>query len=351
MFAAFLLGLTTGCFDPPPGPVEEPSAEPPQAAARTVSEPAGDVLPPDDFEPVRGAGSPPADAEGWERDVTGPWNQGLRLAWSDDGLAFEASGEWIADQSGAPGLAIDGSGRLLASYVAWQDGENFTAVAVRAAPGDWRYYRLKLEGEHGERHNVADPETVALPDGGFRMYYMTGLDGRPAFFSATSDDGRSWVQEAGVRYAPEDAVHAPSVVALDGGWWLYAGPAAGHAAYAPDGLSFAREGGMKVQGTDYFEVHSVVGLSDGRLRAYGSTAPGKLGSAVSADGRSWTLEGGSRWPHGDGFEGIGDVAVVRGDGGWWMVYSEALGTTSSSVDRQPSPRSKSPRRAKAGAVR
>ncbi|MCP4805289.1 MAG: hypothetical protein GY884_08060, partial [Proteobacteria bacterium] len=91
-----LCGVFLGCTVeepelPPAAPPTSSEAPPPGASAK-VAAPTTET-----FTPVRGAGTPPAETSGDEKDVSGPWVQGLRLATSTDGLAFSSAGEWIAD--------------------------------------------------------------------------------------------------------------------------------------------------------------------------------------------------------------------------------------------------------------
>lgn len=96
----------------------------------------------------------------------------------------------------------------------------------------WSWMGPALTSPHaGHWFQLADsPSVVALPDGGWRMYFRTGL--RPALGntirSARSDDGTRWSHEAGDRIAPggrwdSDGVGFPCVVAApDGsGWSMY----------------------------------------------------------------------------------------------------------------------------------
>ena len=329
--STFLFALACGGSATAPQPVEASEAAPaPSPSSSREQGSAPSAVPPSDFEPVVGPGKAPAGTSGWEADVTGPWAQGLRLATSDDGLEFRKTGEWVADQAGAPGAMVDDQGRLVVFYVAWQDGENFTAKAVRVGEGDWRYYRVDFQGEHARRPNLADPYVVALDDGRRRMYYTTSSDSlQKGFYSAVSSDGGTWVQEDGVRYTSSQPFHAAVVLEVEDGWWLFAGPQAGHSAFSRDGLAFDPRGPMQIAGASSFELHSAVAV-DGGYRAYGATGPGRLASAFSTDGSSWTLESGSRWPDQSSFEGIGEHALVSSDDGWWMVYSDAVGGTSSS---------------------
>ncbi len=160
----------------------------------------------------------------------------------------------------------DGGARLLFVRIAGQGDPAFTAQANQffsavAKPGEpWTFE----PGVRFESPGAADPDVVPLPGGGFRMYYTRG-DARgpqgkrvvPGVFSAVSEDGLTFREEAGTR------VHfcsASSTVALDeGGFRMYChlrdlfriGPDADPGAYvvsyiSADGLSFEKEAGERV---------------------------------------------------------------------------------------------------------
>jgi hypothetical protein len=131
------------------------------------------------------------------------------------------------------------------------------------------------------------PDVVALPSGGWRMYWEGRAPGRAnVILSATSSNGISFAPEAGIRVQDPDeqlSYGAPRVVPLPpshgGGWRMYpsesffvgrgnwkpGGPSQGHIVsyHSKDGLSFTREEGI------------CVGQEFG-LEAYGLYAPDVL---------------------------------------------------------------------------
>lgn len=182
------------------------------------------------------------------------------------------------------------------------------AVDVPAEPGHWK---------------VLTPDVIALPGGGYRMYYTLvgpGFDYAVtpgSIRSARSDDGERWSIEPGVRLAPHEPhaslrVVCPDVVPLpDGGYRMYFEaqprdrPACIGSARSDDGLHWEVEPGMRF-GDDAWRYGSprAVPLADGRWRLYlhRYTDPLRLGldagnhiiSAVSRDGLSFAEEPGVR---------------------------------------------------------
>jgi hypothetical protein len=81
--------------------------------------------------------------------------------------------------------------------------------------------------EAGVRLTGAMPSIIKLSDGRWRMYFQTQEGGKGVFKSALSTDGFKWSIESGIRLSPggesdPDSVVHPSVVALpQGGYRMY----------------------------------------------------------------------------------------------------------------------------------
>ncbi len=112
------------------------------------------------------------------------------------------------------------------------------------------------------------PNVVALPEGGYRMYYtgfapgVTSNDHRGHILSASSRDGSVWSDDSGVRVD----IHPPI---------------ASERTLCPDVVPMP-EGGYRM----YYEARS-------------PDAPTVILSATSADGLDWELEDGVRYGDGD----------------------------------------------------
>ena len=289
-----------------------------------------------DFSPASGRGTPPANTSGDEADVSGPWNLQLRVARSSNGgRTFTDSGEVVTDQGGVPNLLVDDSGVLRVYYNAWQNGENFPAVAMRkaTATGGWVYKKLSLEGAP----KFADPHVLQLDDGSYRMYYGRKINGSSteSFYSATSTDGIHFTPDTGCRFDPGKACEAPMVLETDDGYLLMAGPLGQYALTSSDGLTFKQDTKRTVGQS--FMPFAGVELPSGGYRIFGAMGKGNARTAYSKDGKSWTLESGSFWPTGDGFNGNGEngVAVVGDE--LVMVYTALIGGESSSSSTQTQP--------------
>jgi hypothetical protein len=196
------------------------------------------------------------------------------------------------------------------------------------------------------------PNVIALPAGGFRMYYTLsgpGTDYRrtPAsILSARSDDGSHWTPELDARVGPhapsaEKHVVCPDVIPLaDGGYrmyfegWRHDGPSAILSARSDDGLAWTPEPGIRV-GDGRWSYGSPRGIyiEDGiRLYCHRYTYPLQLGldagnhiiSARSTDGLTFEPEPGVRIEQSTDLETFSVYApeVLRlGDGSFRMYYA------------------------------
>jgi predicted GH43/DUF377 family glycosyl hydrolase len=172
-------------------------------------------------------------------------------------------------------------------------------------------------GYGGQETWANTPETMVLPDGTYRMYYSHERYpfGDPEWgqiLSAVSTDGIAWVTESGIRIdygGAYDSLRAlcPNITQLpDGTYRMYYKGHDGEryrilSAISNDGLTWIKEAGVRIDigGTyDSFEVGApqVIEVPDGRYIMFyeGFDAPwsGRILSAVSTDGLTWTKESG-----------------------------------------------------------
>jgi len=208
-------------------------------------------------------------------------------------------------------------------------------VALSSVNGfEWNYEGVALSP-------ASHPAVIKLPNGTWRLYYQSG----DIITSAISPDGLTFDIEGGVRLGSDTAleganVRHPCVVALpEGGYRMYYDTDAENGAYiriwsahSEDGMSFTREG-LNIDLTDYrddwptgFYAHSskpeVLQTSDGKWRMFFASSP-LIGSvyqpmvirmATSDDGINWDvkttnyeIKGGKR-PDGK-YYGTFDVSV------------------------------------------
>lgn len=211
----------------------------------------------------------------------------------------------------------------------------------------------RVEGTRDlDQSKVQAPGIIALPGGGYRLYYTAVGPGKPFptcqgyILSAVSDDGVHFDVDPGMRVTPDPAIQhgslrylAPTVTQLfDGRWRMYfesRGPAnlptVIASAISSDMLEWELEDGIRLQGLQSIGGPRYVPLPDGvggRLYCFATepTAKGVI-SAITTDGLNFELEPGYRMEVGSAqIEAKGITAAdvqlppVEGEP-WLMLYS------------------------------
>lgn len=212
-----------------------------------------------------------------------------------------------------------------------------------------------------DRDKVQAPCIVALPEGGYRLFYTAIGPAKPFadcqgyILSAVSDDGLSFHKEPGIRIAPNPGLlHlslralGPSVTWCDEGQWRMYFEARGPAnqptvicsAVSTDMLNWTLEDGIRLQSPGGVGGPRYCRLPDSRGRLYcflseygpGGIRGGKLishnvVSAVTTDGLDFEIEPGVRLQDRQtAYDALGITAaevlppMAEGDT-WTMVYS------------------------------
>ncbi|MHB0938047.1 MAG: hypothetical protein ACYC6A_16785 [Armatimonadota bacterium] len=213
----------------------------------------------------------------------------------------------------------------------------------------------RLQGSRDlDSSKLQAPAVVAVPSGGFRLYYTAVGPGRPFpqcqgyILSAFSEDGVTFVKDPGIRLAPRPEVPhmslrlvSPDVVqCADGRWRMYVearGPASLPtviiSAVSTDMLQWELEDGIRLQGAQRIGGPRYTQLPDGRGRLYCFRAETEAGhaqsiiSAVTSDGLNFDLEPGYRMRDGQAeYDAVGvtaaEVIPPAGAGDrWTMFYS------------------------------
>lgn len=226
-------------------------------------------------------------------------------------------------------------------------------LAWRKEPG------VRVAGSRGlDRFKVQAPGVVALPCGGYRLFYTAVGPDKPfadcqgCILSAVSADGLTFEVEPGIRVAPDPGrpdlslrALAPSVTPIDGGWRMYfegRGPADRPtviaSAVSADLLRWQVEPGLRVAGSERCGAPqflplggSSCGAGAGRLFHFraddGPPRRSAVYSAITEDGLSFTPEEGVRMSSRTGeldSSGItaAEVTAPEETGApWVMIYS------------------------------
>lgn len=182
-----------------------------------------------------------------------------------------------------------------------------TSASTSVSAAKWQTGELAIPG------NYADADAVSLGAGKYRMYYSIEPEvagNKLEMYSATSEDGVKWTQEAGTR---KTFATFPSVIKLsDSKWRLYFQNAGViKSALSSDGLSWTDEAGTRVDAQnslglnfDNVAAPTVEQLNDGTYlmvyrgtinQAYADQVPNKNTQlflwATSKDGLSWEKQG------------------------------------------------------------
>ncbi len=268
---------------------------------------------PEDVEPVavRPSGPP---LEGEFRPEDPRWKR-VFTASSSDGVHWESRDGVLASSASSPQLLRVGEqlrvyfvdhGRSIA-WVPFEGGET-TLVDVEGLEGGLQ----------------VDPCVVPLPEGGSRMYLVhhpaeadPGFAGHNRILSARSDDGEGWTLEAGVRL--EGAWVDPDVVALpEGGLRMFLTRTSREvgSARSDDGLDFEVEEGLR------FGAGGVTStMHDGSDWWMYFHESGTLGRASSTDGRSFAqAEPLALAPPEGGPWMLESPSVLRDGERWLMTY-------------------------------
>ena len=215
--------------------------------------------------------------------------------------------------------------------------------------------RWPIEATRSGLCGAVSPRVVALPDGGYRMYYTQMLPraGFPAgandydnassrILSAISSDGVTWEAEPGVRLSPRQGgagdfrvVSSEVVRALEGPVRLrmYYECCNGtqsqqnsiRSAVSDDGLDWAVEPGERLKRDGYnLSSPRIVFLDDGRCRLYCHERGRGILSALSKDGLVFELEPGTRVALGarhDNLTAFAPEILRLPDGAYRMYYA------------------------------
>lgn len=196
------------------------------------------------------------------------------------------------------------------------------------------------------------PRVVALPGGGYRMYYTqilprTGFpngandydNATSRILSATSVDGATWMPESGVRLSSQQGgagefrvVSSEVVPAADGRLRMYYECCAGsqskqnsiRSAVSDDGLAWSVEPGMRfeVSGRNVSSPR-IVFLDDGRCRLYcGEHGRGIISSVSDDGGITFEVEPEVRVAADQPFDRLTAFApeIMRLEGGGYRMY-------------------------------
>ena len=192
----------------------------------------------------------------WSTMNQGPYNDKVTYATSINLTNWTASGKILAEHASVPGAVVK-DGTIFAYFVdVSQDGLKEQLGLVKSTDQGLTWSaptRLTISGL-GDKA-TADPAPVLLADGRIRLFYFDINESRinkPAIgtepvntiYSAISNDGINFTQEAGVRFQRQ-GVFDPDVELVNNTWYMYTGDVESNqviVATSTDGLTFTEKG-------------------------------------------------------------------------------------------------------------
>jgi len=257
---------------------------------------------------------------------TGPWNSGLYIATSEDGLTFTDE-KLFLEHSGVANLIEISDGTLIATfqYFSFINEDMFNIIAYTTSSDSGKTWSsvkpVKVNDlSEGETKNGCDPTLVELSNGQLRLYFTHHQRGEdyPQLFSAIGDSIDSDFLSEGQQLSTEEIILDPAVVYFDDMWHHYtvkhgqefeSDPEAEKISVhsiSEDGLAFEL---VEEITTDMQFLGDVIEDDEG-LRFYNGTK-----SAYSTDGYNWEIDAGDR------VDGADPGVVKLDDGSYIMIYT------------------------------
>ncbi len=224
-----------------------------------------------------------------------PYTHTSWLIRSRDGVNFTVE-QKLLDHASVPEIITLPDGRLAVYAVDFTEatGQNQEQLVLITSSDEGQTWTdptpICLSGKTTTGAAV-DPSAVTLPDGRVRLYYFgfgppAGTNNQPdpsashKFYSAISEDGRKFTEEAGLRFQGQ-TITDPEVVQLPNGTWLMYISAGQETLIVSsgDGLAFTDTGTTVSSGG----VPGAVVLADGSIRWYGCGQSGIV-TATATDG-------------------------------------------------------------------
>ncbi len=264
-----------------------------------------------------------------------PGGNRVKAAVSADGVTWTRSADAIVDQVGTPSLILSPKGLPLLYTTAHQiDGrQDGFAVSIGTADGrSWRHCKVKLIGFPPGFLGV-DPDVVALPSGGYRMYLTgTATQGvtRIAIYYADSTDGVTWTY-GGLAFESSESILDSVTFLVGSTWHMYVlSGTTTEMTYgtSSDGRTFTKVGKGRVLLNGKTVVLSQAIVIGGQLRVFCFAPPGDwIRSLITADGSTWQTDSKVALTFDSSIEYkfIRDPAVVQlSNGTYLMVYATPI---------------------------
>lgn len=265
----------------------------------------------------------------------GPWNHRVLLASSPDGLIWSVQPQSLAERASVPELFLNPDGLPTILFVDASSTPERIGALQRDSSDAWRRVETNL--------TQVDPNIVRLPDGSYRAYVKSGLNGAMAAFA--SSDGLQWSPLGEVFRDPRyPNATDPDVFLTPDGWVMLVslGPRLLRCT-SPDGLRFSPDGSTLELGGSVSDTVAVPGGWRTFFHVNTNLSTGsrmKIRSAFTTDGRTWRVEDGDRVvapPDGPAALGVADPAPVQLPDGSWLMAIKSFIAPATSTPVSPLP--------------
>lgn len=282
--------------------------------------PTSDLAQKNDFEPVGGKSSAPAEVDASQE---GPYERRIMTAISYDGLTYTQNDRWICDQCHVPDAIIK-DGTIYLYYTGWIVGDriNTSAVALSTDEGaSWTYRYLDL-ADSGPIDRIENPDVVLLEDGTFRLFFTAGNP--QGIHYAESSDGISFAYKGVIFEQANDIAIDSTTFKVGDTWHMYALSDAGidrmwHLT-STDGVTFS------VYGLTSFPNDGVVSMPsngvwiDDRFSLFLFEPNGIIGSMWSKNGFDWYPSRKTHLTPTEDEAFVKDSTVIPLDNGQYLMF-------------------------------
>ena len=239
---------------------------------------------------------------------------------STDGLVWTDPIQ-LATAASVPEIVTLPDGSLLAMWVSFADkpsrfGEKLAVARLSNGSQTWQQ-QGNISIADSDNITLVDPDLVVLPDGRLRLYaydIRTDKATHTIMSAISTDNGKSFRMEPGIRFASEEMWDPNVVIMADGQYRMYYnGGDAIKSAVSPDGVTFVADPEVR------WSKGGIPGaiIQDQTVWLYGCDKG--LARRASSDGLTFGASTQLKIKSPAGLF-MCDPSVSINDQGWWMVF-------------------------------
>ena len=214
---------------------------------------------------------------------------------SNDGQILTDTSTLILDQANVPDLVLSRTGRLYLYFAGGRLGDqnNVMAVAVSDDYGvSWKYKHLVLNGYQNQ--HTGDPDIIYRPDGSFRLFSTSDINGKTAIIYGESSDGITFTYKGVAASVSGSNVSDSQTFLIGDTWHMYAINEVNEMHWhftSQDGTTFTLAGQVEfiLGGRKYFVGNGLLSSSGYRIFAFHLPTK-EIRSLTSVDGTNWAFD-------------------------------------------------------------